>query len=30
MKTITQTIVLKSDSHYGGKPPAGALGEVLR
>jgi hypothetical protein len=30
MNTVTQTIVLKSDGHYGGKPPAGALGEVLR
>ncbi|MCH7990713.1 MAG: hypothetical protein IID46_16355 [Planctomycetes bacterium] len=30
MKTIVQTITLKSDQHYGRKAPPGPLGELLR
>jgi len=30
MKTITQSIVLNENRHWGAKPPAGAVGEVLR
>jgi hypothetical protein len=30
MKTITQSIVLKNDRHWGIRPPAEAVGEVLR
>ena len=30
MNTVTQTVTLKSDRHYGSRPPAEPLGEVLR
>jgi hypothetical protein len=30
MKTITQSIVLKENRHWGAKPPADGVGEVLR
>jgi hypothetical protein len=30
MTTVTQIIVLKGDQHFGSKPPADAVGEVLR
>jgi hypothetical protein len=30
MKTITQRIILSENRHWGAKPPAGAVGEVLR
>jgi hypothetical protein len=30
MQMVTEKIVLKSNEHYGSRPPASAIGEVLR